>query len=570
MISVLIFTYPGRSGLMMCFLVLGGFAESLGIASLLPLMEMVISKDSAGPTALEEAVTKFFAFFGLTPSLPILLSAIVTGILLKNLFTLLAMKQVGYAAANIVTELRLSLLRALFKAKWSYFISRPVGLFTNAVSTEAMRIFKGYSMACLMIAGSIQVLFYVAVAAMISWKVTVASILAEIVVIFMLSPFVSMARRAGRRQTESFQLLMSRLTDFLNGMKPIKAMGQVDHVEPFLRNESINLRRALQEKVLSAQALKALQEPAVVLLMSVGIYLLMRFKPEAMAGVMVLAFLFARTLSRMGSIQKEYQSLAVVESAFWSFRNRLEEAEAEGEAVSGVLAPSLSIGVDVENVSFRYGDKDILHDVSFSIPVGTLCVLVGPSGAGKTTIADLLSGLISPHSGRIMVDGIPLEKIDLQAWRGMIGYVPQEMFLFHGTILSNVTLGDDRFSREDAEEALRKAGVLDFVNSLPVGMDTVVGERGSKISGGQRQRLSLARALVRRPRLLILDEVTTALDPDTEAAVCREIACLKGEMAILAISHQQALARVADLIYRVEAGGVENMENTRSTKSVNE
>ena len=569
MIALLMRSYPSRSALMMALLVLAGLAEGVGVASLLPLLEMVINKEGGSPTALEEAVNGLFGFFGITPTLPLLLGIIVVGILLKNLFTLLAMKQVGYTAANIVTEFRLSLLQALFKARWSYFVSQPVGLFTNAISTEAMRISKGYSMGCLLIAGSIQVLFYIALAAMISWQVTAASISAEIVVIFVLNPFVSMAKRAGKRQTDSFQFLISRLTDFLNGMKPIKAMGQVDHVEPFLREESINLRRALQEKVLSSQTLKALQEPAIVLLMSMGIYLLLRYKPGAMASVMLLAFLFARTLTRMAKLQKEFQSLATVESAFWSFRNRLDEAESAGEIVSGTRTPSLDRGVDFDRVSFSYAEREVLHDVSFSIPFGKISVLVGPSGAGKTTIADLLSGLMTPDSGRILIDGVPLQEIHLEAWRHMIGYVPQEMFLFHGNILSNVTLGDERFTREDVEEALRKAGVLEFVASLPQGLETVVGERGGKISGGQRQRLSLARALVRRPRLLILDEVTTALDPATESAVCREIAGLKGEMAILAISHQQAFTEVADVMYRVQNGQVANVKETRSGIRVN-
>jgi ATP-binding cassette subfamily C protein len=189
-------------------------------------------------------------------------------------------------------------------------------------------------------------------------------------------------------------------------------------------------------------------------------------------------------------------------------------------------------------------------------------MLVGPSGAGKTTIIDLLTGLLQPQSGAILIDGTSLQELDTRAWRQMIGYVPQETVLLHDSILHNVTLGDPALGEADAERALKEAGAWEFIARLPEGMNSTVGERGGKLSGGQRQRIMIARALVHRPGLLILDEATSSLDPDSEAAICHTLEQLRGELTILAISHQTALVRAADHVYRLENGKARAVENS--------
>src|SRR5690606_38977597 len=171
------------------------------------------------------------------------------------------------------------------------------------------------------------------------------------------------------------------------------------------------------------------------------------------------------------------------------------------------------------NVGFAYDGYPVFGDLSLEIPAGAMTVLIGPSGAGKTTVIDLVIGLIRPQSGSIRVDGLDLTGIDLRAWRRLIGYVPQDTVLLHDSILHNVTLGDPALTTADAEQALRAAGIWDFVAALPEGLYTQVGERGGKLSGGQRQRVAIARALVNEPRLLILDEATSALDPTSEQEI---------------------------------------------------
>ena len=197
---------------------------------------------------------------------------------------------------------------------------------------------------------------------------------------------------------------------------------------------------------------------------------------------------------------------------------------------------------------------DCLPQVIASLRCGNSLVLRAPTGAGKTTIVDLITGLLRPHAGEVWIDGVALSELDLRRWREMLGYVPQETLLLHDTVEANVSLGDPKIEADRVEAALRDAGAWDFVSQMPEGVHSSVGERGALLSGGQRQRIAIARALLHRPKLLILDEATTALDPESEAAVWETVKGLREKTTVVAISHQPALAGVASRIYRVEGG----------------
>ena len=196
----------------------------------------------------------------------------------------------------------------------------------------------------------------------------------------------------------------------------------------------------------------------------------------------------------------------------------------------------------------------VLENLDLEIPACALVTLMGASGCGKTTILDLITGLVEPSAGRVLVDGVPLEQLDIGAWRRSIGYVAQETVLLHDTILNNITLGDPQFDAGDVEYALQIAGAGEFVAAFPEGVHHVVGERGGMLSGGQRQRLMIARAMLHRPRLLILDEATSALDQEGEAAICDTLRGLRGQLTIIAVSHRDALAGIADHVYHVDQG----------------
>lgn len=555
-------SYPLRSALTLGALLLASISEGFGLSAVLPLLSSVSGTEvgeapfsaKGSSSTVTHFVTQALASVGLKPTIAILLVVLVVGIMLKSSFMLLANKQVGYAVAQIATELRLALLRALLRTRWEYYLGQPIGALANSFATEAMRASEAYLCGARMTAFLIQAIIYSAIAFMVSWKAMLASIFVGAFLLYGLNRFVRMARRAGVKQTSLLQSSLARLTDSLQSIKPLKAMARENLADAVLESETNRLNKALQKQVFSKEALKALQEPLLAAFLATGLYVTLECWQLTLGSVTVLVFLLAGLISRMNKVQEEYQKMVVLESAYWSMQDKIRQAESEREAVFGSTRPKLTRSVRMDRVSFKYRETWVLRDACLEFPAGLMTTITGASGAGKTTIADLVLGLLRPQTGQVLVDDVPLAEVDIRAWRRMIGYVPQETLLLHDTIMRNVTLGATDLTEKDTEEALRAAGAWEFVLALPEGMHTVVGERGGKLSGGQRQRVIIARALAHKPTLLILDEPTSGLDPESEASICDTLRQLRGALTILAISHQPALVGAADRAYRLQDG----------------
>lgn len=562
MISYFLKRYPRRSFLIIVLSIFAGFAEGIGIISLLPLLELAAGGSDGGANSdMMVAVTEVLDTVGLQPTLGVLLVIVVGGMFLKGGFMWLASREVGYAVASVGTDLRLMLIRALLQARWGYFVSQRAGHISNAIGMEAHRASQAYSAACGVLAMVIQILVYVVAAVLISPLVALAAVIAGGVLAVLFTGLVHMSRDAGRSQTRLVKSLSGRLVDALNGLKPIKAMAQEHHLQPLLEQETRDLNESQRRQVLAAGTMSAFHEPLLVTMVAGGLFFALTYANIAFASLLVMVFLFHRLSGKIHQLQLKYQTLVVADSAFTSLLEGADLAEAQREVYPDRLPPPhLEKGIFLKDVQFGYTNVPVLRDATLEIPTGCFVSIVGPSGAGKTTIADLVIGLYQPDRGAVYVDEVPLSEIDLLAWRQMIGYVPQEMLLFHDSILRNVTLGDDAVTRESVMKALEAAGAAEFVSALADGIDTVIGERGAKLSGGQRQRIAIARALVRDPKLLVLDEVTTALDPETEASICATLQALAGRVTILSISHQPAMTRVADIVYRLEGGVIRRVE----------
>jgi ATP-binding cassette subfamily C protein len=552
--------YPGRSALTLVSLLFASVAEGLSLLLLLPSLNLLTGDSAQGPgnglSGLGHMLTEALSAIGVTPTVGALLVIMVICLALKAVFLLLANAQVGYTVAHVVTDLQLSLLRSLLAARWEFYVRQPVGSLTNAMGTEALRASQAYVQGARTLVLLIQTIVFAGAAFFVTWKGALLSLAGGGMVLFGLRRLVRMTHHAGMRQTQLLKSLLTRLADSLQSVKPLKAMAREELVGSLLGSESKRLNRALRQDVISTEALSAAQDLTMGLIITSGLYVALIQWKLPFNAVLVMILVLARSLASLGKTQRQYQKMKSYESAFWSLQAIIEDTSRARETNPEGTSPRLEKSVRLNNVSFGYGKISVLRNASLTVPAGSFTTIMGPSGAGKTTIADLIIGLLRPQQGEILIDNVPLEQVDLRQWRRMIGYVPQESFLLHETVLWNVTLGDPEVNEADVEAALRAAGAWEFVAELPQQIHSSVAERGTALSGGQRQRIAIARALARRAKLLILDEVTSSLDPQTEAAICRTLQGLRGGLTILAISHQPAVVEAADRIYRIQSGEV--------------
>ncbi|NJN52891.1 MAG: ABC transporter ATP-binding protein [Gammaproteobacteria bacterium] len=544
--------YPWQSVFLVVALLLSGLADGIGLSALLPALQLTLSAEAKDDgNDFTRFVDDAMASIGMTPTLGVLLSVILGAIVLKNILIFFANQRIGYIAADVATELRMTLLRTVIASRWEFFTHQSSGALANSMATEAWRASNAYVFAVRVLASLIEALVYLSVAVIASWQATVLCIVVGVAVLGASHVLVRIARRAGDRQTRWYRALLSSLTDVLASVKTFKAMGR-DHVaEDVLSYETGKLRKALRRQALSEAGLESAQESLLALVVVVGIYLALVTFEIGLPMVTFMVLVLGQTLKRVGKVQKQYQKMLTCESAYWALDATIREARAAAEHTHGSIAPTLERAIEFKNVSFAYGTHEILSDATFEVPARRITCLVGDSGAGKTTVADLIIGLIAPTKGDLTIDGVPIADIDLRQWRHSIGYVPQDNLLLHDSVLQNVTLGDPTLNEADAMVALRAAGAEEFVAQLPEGIHAIVGERGTRLSGGQRQRIMIARSLAHRPRLLILDEATSALDADTEAGICATLKDLSQTVTILAVSHQPALAAAADRVYRL-------------------
>jgi subfamily B ATP-binding cassette protein MsbA len=305
----------------------------------------------------------------------------------------------------------------------------------------------------------------------------------------------------------------------------------------------------------------SVREPiAVVFIMVIVLFQLVVLQ-QPLAPILVSILLFYRGLNAILAVQGQWQNTLEYIGSLELVRDEFSAQQQYEEPNGKSTAPPLSHSITLENVSFSYNQElgDTILGVSLTIPVCTSVALVGESGAGKSTLVDLLTLMLKPSQGQVLIDGVPGTDIQLSSWRQQIGYVSQETVVFDDTIANNICLwkgdiNEDSHLLKRVQTAASQAHIAHFINTLPEGYQTLVGDRGLRLSGGQRQRLFIARELFRRPNLLILDEATSALDSESERAIQQSIDELKGQTTVVIIAHRLSTIKNVDQVYVLDKG----------------
>ena len=540
-------------GLMICL----SLTEGISLLMLVPLLQLVgldVQQGALGRIA--EFVSSIFSTIGIRPTLIAVLCVYVFIVMIHSLLRRWETSVSLTLEYEFVVRLREKLYRAIANTNWLFFARNRVSGFTHALTIEMERIGAATYYILNLLATGIVAAVYILFTLKLSAMMTGLVFLCGIGLMFLLKKKTKVAYETGEGLSEAMSGLYNAISEHLNGMKTAKSYGVEEHHIKIFKRLAEQVRHKYTYAVQNQAEVNYWFSIGSVIILSLILYVSIQILSIPTAGVLLLLFLFARVMPKLSSIQQNFQSSINMLPSFsrvMEMQKRCEEAvETETERFVKI---DIGNGIKFNKVSFSYdGSFPVIKDLDITIRAGKTTAIVGPSGAGKTTIADLVMGLIVPNQGCILIDEKELNPERMRSWRDQIGYVPQDTFLFHDTLRANLLWAAPDATEADLNKSLRYAAAEEFVSALPKGLDTILGDRGVLVSGGERQRIALARALLRKPFLLILDEATSSLDSENEKRIQNAIEKLHGQITILVISHRLSTIRGADVIHVIEEG----------------
>jgi ATP-binding cassette, subfamily C, bacterial len=557
-ILTLVHTVSWRMPVALGLMLFRSVTQGAQLLLLIPLMQVLGLEVQRGSIGwLAGIVQTAFATVGIEPSPATVLGAFV--------FFTVALAQITRSQIvfntglqqDFIAELRQRLYRAITNSNWlAYSRSRPSD-FTHVLTTEIERVGGATSSLLQLASNIILVPVYLVLALQLSAAMSVLVFASGMLLLLLLRQRTQAARQIGEEISQTTSELYSAAIEHLGGMKTVKSYGAEGRNAEVFSRLTARVRHHYSDGARNYAGTTFWFNAGSAVILSLILFVALEVLKLPAASLLLLLFLFNRMIPLFSKIQQSYQAYLGALPAFARTIEMQSSCEAAAELVSAGEEIRLRRGVKFERVSFSYGNSEessVIQDLDLIVGAGKTTAIVGSSGVGKSTVADLIMGLLKPYSGRVLVDGKLLTAGQINSWRAQIGYVAQDTFLFNDTVRANLLWARPGADDEAIKQALRSAAAEEFVSRLPDGLDTVLGDRGIRLSGGEKQRLALSRALLRRPSLLILDEATSALDSENERYIQSAIEELHGSMTILVITHRLATIRRADIIYVLERG----------------
>ncbi len=562
--------YRGLLGLGLLTTFVASLLDGFTLIVLIPLLKHLFGTTGElrpGSTQLEAFVSRLTEplVAGLTPGQAAarLVTVLVVGLLLKNALSYASSQISVGVQEGLVRDLRTRIFDHLMTLDLGYFQRTRAGQLISGMITEVDQTKTVITASLLSLFQNIIVVATtLVVLSQISFRLTLLTLACVPIMVLVLQMLLKRLRRHSRARTHERGEVTATITERIGAVRLIRAYGEEARESARFAAQATRYRK----QVIRTQRFSSLTSPLtevfsgflVILIIWAGsrpalLGLTAPLAPEAVIVFLMAALKLTSPLKTIASYPAVMAvTLASAERVFQILDEPSTEHDRPGEEEA-----RFERDVVFDDVTFRYGQGDpVLIEVSFTLPKGKVVALVGPSGAGKTTLADLLPRFHDPAGGRILMDGVPLTRLTRRSLRSRMGVVSQDTVLLNDTVHANIAYGSPKATRAQVEAAARAANADLFIAQLPLGYETVLGERGTRLSGGQRQRVAIARALLRDPPILILDEATSALDTESERLVQQAIDRLMAERTVLVIAHRLATVRDADEIVVLDTGRV--------------
>lgn len=537
---------------------ISGLFGGIGVGALIPLFSLLTKEKTTETDLVSKTVEKFFSFVHIEYSVFFLVAFIVLVFVLKAIVIYMTYHMNQKLSTNYEKDARSELFKKTLKADWPHLLEQKIG-YLESVLIEDIHASSGIFMSLSgVIMTSTSIIVYALVAINISLPITLLTFGIGIVGLIFLKPLFYKIRKTNHDLSLAGKYFVHHVSEHMIGAKTVKTMAVENEIIEVGNKYFEDFRRMRVKIDLYNRVPGTFFEPVSLLFISLIFSFYYYFGSSfSLASFVAIVYLIQKEFTFMQSIQNSFNSINENLPRLKIFMDYKKTAENHVEIDSGSEPFRFNEKLELKNISFAYDKKDmILSDLNLLINKGEMVGLIGPSGAGKTTLVDILLGLFPAGSGEILLDGKDISVIDRNSWRKSIGYVSQDTFLLNDTIENNIRFYNNLLTKEDIIRAVKIANIYDFIEKQPNKFSTIIGERGVKLSGGQRQRIILARILAKNSEILILDEATSALDNESELLIHEAIEGLRGKMTMLVIAHRLSTIMNSDKLLVLENGKI--------------
>ena len=551
-------------------MLIGAMLEALGVGMILPVMNVVLEENAVEKHAYLQVICRVFGISSTRDLMIFVMTALVVVFALKNVYLFFQQKiQFKFVYTNQFATSRRMMINFM-QRPYEYYLNADTAVIQRSITSDVNNMY-GLILALLQLTSeSIVFIFLVAVSlASDVWMSITVTLLLLVVLLVIKGVLKPVVRRAGEENQDFYSGLFKWIEQSVMGIKEIKIARRESYVINEYAKCGAGYVSAVQRYNLYNATPRLLIE--TVAIAGMILYMMIRLLNGAdvvdiMPQITLLAIVAMRLIPCANRINNHLTSIAYFEPFFMGVSDNLQEeirdknidySEEAYRKKQDVDKLMIKDKIELKHITYKYPNTDVLifDDADMEIPVGKSVGIVGTSGAGKTTVVDIMLGLLKLQSGEILADGVEVRE-HYAGWLKNIGYIPQTIFMIDSSIRRNVAFGcaDEDIDDNKVWQALREAQLDEFVKGLPEGLDTGIGERGIRLSGGQRQRIGIARALFEDPEVLVLDEATSALDNETEAAIMDSINRLHGRKTLVIIAHRLQTIEKCDMVYRIADG----------------